>query len=110
MSSDPGDDDVTPAHGETDLAHLALLVRRAVATIDSEARERLEAAWVALTSAIKQPKQDAAKIKARVARLRGEIERALGARGSDQSAESVDSSEHREQITRVAADDAELAD
>ena len=50
--------------------------------IDAEARERLEAAWVALTSAVKQPQQDAARIRARVARLRGEIERALSGRGA----------------------------
>lgn len=63
--------------GAKELAQLAALLRRAVVTIDAEARERLEAAWVALTSALKQPQHDAARIAARLTRLRGEIDRII---------------------------------
>ena len=69
----PGD----PVVGAKELAQLAALLRRAVATIDTEARERLEAAWVALTSALKQPQHDAARIAARLTRLRGEVDRII---------------------------------
>lgn len=71
-----------PAVAAKDLVQLAELLRRAVASIDAEARERLEAAWVALTSALKQPQQDAARITARLRRLRGEIDRILAGQQS----------------------------
>ena len=99
MTGDPD-----PVHRETELAHLAHLIRRAVATIDAETRERLEAAWVALTSAIKQPQQDAARVKARLARLRGEIERALGAREAESTAGTDGGADGRSQITGVGSD------
>lgn len=66
-----------PSVAPNELAQLAALLRRAVVSIDAEARERLEAAWVAFTSALKQPQQDASRIAARLARLRGEIDRIL---------------------------------
>lgn len=66
-----------PTVAPNELAQLAAQLRRAVASIDTEARERLESAWVALTSAIKQPQHDAGRITARLARLRGEIDRVI---------------------------------
>lgn len=66
-----------PAVAAKELAHLAALLRRAVTNIDAEARERLEGAWVALTSALKQPKHDASRIATRLARLRGEVDRII---------------------------------
>jgi len=84
----PGD----PSVGAKELAQLAARLRRAVATIDAEARERLDAAWVALTSALKQPQHDAARIAARLSRLRGEVDRILAGQlpGSGSDAEQKD--------------------
>lgn len=85
-----------PAVAPNELAQLAGLLRRAVASIDAEARERLEAAWVAFTSAVKQPHQDASRVAARLARLRSEIDRIMsgqlpsGSGGGDDPAAGSD--------------------
>jgi hypothetical protein len=72
---------------ELDLMKLAALLRKAMpAAPDDETRERIEAAWVALINAVKQPTSDAARLRRRLGRLRGELEHLL--RRSESDAES----------------------
>lgn len=80
-----------PGVAPHDLAQVAALLRRAVTSIDTEARERLEAAWVAFTSAIKQPHHDASRVAARLNRLRGEIDRILSGQSAGGGGDSEDS-------------------
>jgi hypothetical protein len=63
---------------EFDLARLAATLRGVIPRVDEEARERLEAAWVSLTNAMKQPKADAARLSRRVRRLREELDQWVG--------------------------------
>lgn len=74
-------------HPEIDLMKLAAALRNAIVVApDEETRERLESAWVSLTNAIKQPKSDAARLRRRLRRLRGELDQLL--RRSDSVADT----------------------
>lgn len=69
-------------HPELDLVRIAATLRGVMPKVDEEARERLEAAWVALVNAVKQPKSDAAMLMRRFRRLRDELDSLVG-RGED---------------------------
>lgn len=72
------------AHPDIDLVRIAALLRGVTPRVDEEARARLEAAWVALLNAMKQPKADATRLANRFGRLREELD-ALVSRGAEQA-------------------------
>lgn len=79
---DIDDDGSRRPHPDVDLVRIAATLRRVMPRVDEEARERLEAAWVALVNAVKQPKSDAAMLMRRFRRLRDELDDLVG-RGDD---------------------------
>ncbi len=66
---------------DLDLAKLAAALRRVIPRVDDASRERLEAAWVAVTNAMKQPRVDSVRLRKRLQRLRAELD-GLGKRFS----------------------------
>lgn len=72
-----------------DLARLAAVLRRVMPRVDEASRERLEAAWVSLTSAVKQPHADADRLRRRLRRLRSELDSWLVRFSRDGADESV---------------------
>lgn len=78
---DPADD--------LDLARIASSLRRVMPRVDEASRERLEAAWVSLTNAVKQPHVDADRLRRRLRRLRSELDSWLVRFSRDDKEESV---------------------
>ncbi len=66
-------DEIEDGH-DIDLRRLAATLRGVMPKVDDEARERLEAAWVAVTNALKQPHVDTVRLRRRFARLRDELD------------------------------------
>ena len=60
--------------GDIDLVRLAAMLRGILPRLDRERRERVEAAWVSLLNALKQPRADADRLARRLRRLISEIE------------------------------------
>lgn len=82
-ATDPAapDADAGESADDLDLAKLAAALRRVIPRVDDASRERLEAAWVAVTNAMKQPRVDSVRLRKRLQRLRAELD-GLGKRFS----------------------------
>ncbi|HQZ84206.1 MAG TPA: hypothetical protein PLB21_01075 [Actinomycetota bacterium] len=87
-AEDPFEPDPDAAD-DFDLARIASNLRRVMPRVDEASRVRLEAAWVSLTNAVKQPQVDADRLRRRLRRLRSELDSWLVRFNRDEKEESV---------------------